>query len=218
LEKRIRKPNRLREYDYSREGIYFITICTHNREPILSEIVRQPLAGGETLPLRRCDDDEWKNAGGWFPVLFSGARFCADPVSKFELTPVPHLQSAGCIVQEYLNHLHEKYPAIYVDDYVIMPNHIHVLLGIRGNFENENGTGNSIGTGNPSPTTTALGNVIGWFKYQTTKEINKILGTTGMRIWQRSYYDHIIRSDEDYWHIRQYIEENPARWVEKYNG
>ena len=167
------------------------------------------LTGGETPPLRRYDDVR-ENVGDGFPVPFSGANFCADPVPKYEF--VPHLKPGGYIIQKYLDCLHEKYPAAYVDDYVIMPDHVHILLGIR----NHDGMGNPDGTGNPSPT--MLGNVIGWFKYQTTKEINAILGTTGTRIWQRSYYDHVIRGDEDYWNIRQYIEEYPTRWVEKYNG
>lgn len=210
----------MREYDYSRDGVYFITICTQNREPILSEIVAGDMilqeegffageenltggktpTGGETPPLRR-RDDERKNVGDGFPV------------PKYEV--VPHLKPGGYIVQKYLDCLHEKYPAAYVDDYVIMPDHVHILLGIRNpdGTGNPNGRGNPNGTGNPSPT--MLGNVIGWFKYQTTKEINAILGTTGTRIWQRSYYDHVIRGDEDYWNIRKYIEENPSRWVEK---
>ena len=169
LEKRIRKPNRLQGYDYSRDGVYFITICTQNRNPVLSDIVIDSV--GEGFPL-------------------------------------PHLKQAGNIVQEYFNHLHEKYPMVYVDYFMIMPDHVHVLLRVTNDNEIN-------GTGNPSPT---VGNVVGWFKYQTTKEINLISGTTGMRVWQRSYYDHVIRCDEDYWHIRQYIEENPIRWIEKMSG
>ena len=83
----------MREYDYSRDGVYFITICTQNREPILSEIVAGDMilqekgffageenltgektpTGGETPPLRRRDDDVRKTWGR------SGANFCADP-------------------------------------------------------------------------------------------------------------------------------------------
>lgn len=82
-----------------------------------------------------------------------------------------------------------------------MPNHIHLLLSIdRGS-----------GTGDPSPT---LGNVIGWYKYMATKRINEKAGTSGTRIFQRSYHDHVIRNEKDYRMIWNYIEGNPMRWME----
>lgn len=94
-----------------------------------------------------------------------------------------------------------KYPNVSVDHYVIMPNHIHLLLSFR----------QVQGTGNPSPT---LGNVIGWLKYQATKETNLAAGTVGQKIFQRSYHDHIIRNEKDYQRIWTYIDGNPARWKE----
>ena len=149
-----RKPNRLPEYDYSQNGAYFITICTHERRKILSTIV-----------------------GDGFPV------------------PKP----CGIIAEKFIAQISEKYPSVNVDRYVIMPDHIHLLL----RFELDNGTGN------PSPT---LGNVIGWYKYQVTKEINWQLKTQGDKFFQRSYYDHVIRNQKDYDEIWQYIENNPRKW------
>jgi len=75
-----------------------------------------------------------------------------------------------------------------------MPNHIHILLSIQRH-----------GRDDPAPT---IGNITGYFKYQTTKEIN-IPG-----FWQRSYHDHIIRDKQDYNRRWQYIDENPMRWKE----
>ena len=62
----------------------------------------------------------------------------------------------------------------------------------------------------PSPT---IGNVIGWYKYQTTKQINLICNTSGAQVFQRSYYDHVIRNQQDYNEIWQYIENNPTKWM-----
>ncbi|MBQ8741476.1 MAG: transposase [Clostridia bacterium] len=81
-----------------------------------------------------------------------------------------------------------------------MPNHIHILLVVK------NG-----GRGNPSPT---IDTAIGWFKYMTTKEINKTSNAQGRKIFQRSFNDHIIRGEQDYREIWQYIENNPIKWTD----
>ena len=155
-----RKPNRLCEYDYSTNGAYFVTICTHNRKKILSSIV-----GDES--------------------------------------PVP--KPIGIIAEEYIRQIQEKYSTISVDRYVIMPDHIHMLLRFDINT----------GTGNPSPT---LGNVIGWYKYQVTKLVNQKMNTHGEKLFQRSYYDHVIRNQQDYDEIWEYIENNPLKWVIQNRG
>ena len=149
-----RKINRLREYDYSTGGAYFVTICTQDRRKILSSIV-----------------------GDGFPVP----------------------QACGIIAEKYIAQISEKYPLIAVDKYVIMPDHIHLLLRFHWD----------LGTGNPSPT---LGNVIGWYKYQVTKQINLHTKTEGEKTFQRSYYDHVIRNQQDYDEIWQSIENNPRKW------
>lgn len=112
--------------------------------------------------------------------------------------PVP--KSCGKIAEEMIRQIPVKYPTVFVDQYVIMPDHIHMLLRIDC-FD---------GTGNPSPT---LGNIIGWYKYQVTKQINLQYGQQGEQIFQRSYYDHVIRNQQDYDEIWKYIENNPRKWL-----
>ena len=80
-----------------------------------------------------------------------------------------------------------------------MPNHIHLLLSVMKDD----------GRGNPSPT---VDTAMGWLKYQITKEINKLRGTPGEKLLQRSFFDHIIRNQDDYYEIYKYIYENPMRW------
>jgi len=151
-----RKANRLKEYDYSRPGAYFVTVCTEKRLKTLCDIV-----------------------GDGFPVP----------------------KEAGMIAENCIQEIPVRYPMVHVDRYVIMPNHIHLLVSI--DVIN--------GTGNPSPT---LGNVIGWFKYQVTKRVNEHVGSHGKRVFQRSYHDHVIRGEKDYRKIWEYIEDNPHRWKE----
>ena len=126
-------------------------------------------------------------------------------------SPVP--TPCGMIAEKLIAQIPEKYPTVSVDNFVIMPDHIHMLL----RFDCYSGTENPSptvdcrsGTGNPSPT---LGNVIGWYKYQVTKQINQQLNSESGRVFQRSYYDHVIRNQRDYDEIWQYIDNNPRKWL-----
>ena len=116
-----------------------------------------------------------------------------------EGSPLPHLLPYGKIASKWIEEIPQKYREISVDCYVIMPNHIHLLLSV--DCYN--------GRGNPSPTIVAA---IGWLKYQITAEINSLRGVVGEKVFQRSFYDHVVRNDDDYKEIYQYIMENPLRW------
>ena len=74
-----------------------------------------------------------------------------------------------------------------------------------------NGHGNHKGRGNPAPT---LGQIVAYFKYGTTKQINMIRNTPGARLWQRNYHEHVIRGEEDMGRVREYVVGNPALWKE----
>lgn len=67
----------------------------------------------------------------------------------------------------------------------------------------------NIGRGDPSPT---ISTVVGWFKFHSTKDINAVSNASGRKIFQRSFYDHIIRNQHDYDEVAKYIYENPMRW------
>ena len=152
-----RKSIRLKSYDYSSNGAYFVTICSHNRKKLFGEIV------------------------GGFP----NANVA--------------LNEKGEIINKIINSISDKYQSIKIDKYVIMPNHVHLIVIIENVI------------GNPSPPE-MLGNIIAWFKYQTTKEINQLQNITGAKLWQRSYHDHIIRNEHVYKNIWEYIDTNPLKW------
>ena len=107
------------------------------------------------------------------------------------------LTAEGTVVDACLRRLTDDEIGIFIDKYVIMPNHIHVIVCIDG----EKG-----GQGRPP-----LQRVIQRFKSISTR----LLWNRGhKKLWQRSYYDHVIRNEADYLRTWQYIDENPARWAE----
>ena len=109
------------------------------------------------------------------------------------------------IAEELIAQIPVKYPSVTVDKYVVMPDHIHLLLWFDW----------GLGTENPSPT---LGNVIGWYKYQVTKRADTQFNLNGTKLFQRSYYDHVIRNQQDYEEIWKYIDHNPRKWVLQKRG
>ena len=106
---------------------------------------------------------------------------------------LPH----GKIVEKYINQLNDFYESVKVEGYVIMPNHIHIML-----FVSENGTPR---TSSPTKQTSAASQFVSTFKRFCNKDYGK-------NIWQRGFYDHIIRNHEDYEEHVKYIYENPTRW------
>ncbi len=156
-----RKPTRLQNYDYSSDGGYFITICTHNRKCILSDIV----------------------GDGVYDI------------------PQINLTEYGKILEKYIVFMSTKYDNISIDKYVIMPNHIHLIIKI----ENKSHIGMSQA---PYPTANAIiPKFISLFKRYCNREI-------GNNIFQRSFHDHIIRGEQDYLKIWSYIDTNPQKWNE----
>lgn len=153
-----RKQIRLPEYDYSAPGAYFVTICTHDRRCILSDIRR------------------------------------GDPCGR----PSPVLTEYGEIVEQCVKQT-EKLYGVQIEPYVIMPNHIHFICIIE----------HARATARVAPT---LGRIVGALKSLAANQCRKA-GLNGS-LWQRGYYEHVIRNENDHREIWQYIDENPARWAE----
>jgi len=152
-----RKTPRLQGFDYNSVGVYFITICTKDRQCILSRIVG------------------------------TGVLDC----------PQVKLTKYGEIAKKYIQQLNDFYDHISVESYVIMPNHIHILLFVKENGQSR--------TPVPTRANSAFSQFISTFKRFCNKEY-------GENIWQARAYDHIIRNREDYEEHLRYIYENPIRW------
>lgn len=162
-----RKVLRLKEYDYSQAGYYFVTICTHNRQKILSEVV----------------DGSHDIVGG-----------------GFHATPHTVLTPIGEEIIKTIEYMNNQYSGVFYN-YVTMPNHVHMLIVLHGN--------QSGGYGNPP-----LQKIVGTFKSFTNRRYNELNKTKNLILWQRNYYEHIIRNEIEYQKIYEYIETNPIKWVD----
>jgi REP element-mobilizing transposase RayT len=133
------------------------------------------------------------------------------------------LSRAGEIVRCEWIALVERFARLVLDEFVIMPNHLHGVLGFVGQAGGASPSPTTANTttkpreasldpkggASPSPT---LFDVIGAFKSISTIKVNKLLGRRGVPLWQRSYYEHIVRTGEDLRKIQRYISENPLMW------
>ena len=104
----------------------------------------------------------------------------------------------GEIVSKQWYSLPESVSGLELDEMVIMPNHLHGILMFPDT--------------QPPNSVKTLGQVIAYLKYLTTKTINQIQNTAGYPVWQRNYYEHIIRNEQELFLIQQYILDNPVQW------
>lgn len=135
-----------------------------------------------------------------------------------------HLNEMGEIVHNEFKKTSEIRKNIEIDCFVVMPNHIHGIViinhvgayGIRPNhiFTNHIHTPPIKLHKNFKSPSNNLGSMVRGYKSAVTRQINKYQNTTDVRIWQRNYHEHIIRNKQSYYHIREYIFQNPKRWKE----
>jgi REP element-mobilizing transposase RayT len=173
---------RLPGYDYARPGAYFVTTCTHGGESVFGEIVE-----GEVL-----------------------------------------LNEAGRIVQEEWARSASIRREIALDEFVIMPNHVHGIVFIKQCDVGATGRRCRVvfparsplhrsplragEVGRPGPGPRSLASFVAGFKSAATKRINVLRRTPGLAVWQRNYYEHIIRDQDDLRRIRPYVTDNPLAW------
>lgn len=111
---------------------------------------------------------------------------------------------AGRMIADTTNAFQERYPQVTMDSFVIMPNHVHMLIGLNLDIHLE------------APSLSLI-DAVHWWKTQTTVKYIAGVKTFGWKrfdghLWQEGYHDHIVRNDRDLETLRVYIAENPARW------
>ena len=153
-----RRSIRLQGYDYSQAGMYFVTLCTRNRECLFGEIV------DETM----------------------------------RLNPV------GQIVTDSWTWLAQRYEHVELDEWVVMPNHLHGIVVINDHCKG----------GSRTAPTTPIGRLIGAYKTVSTKQANTFRQTPGLLLWQRNYWERIVRDEAELLSIQEYICNNPAQWAQ----
>ena len=156
---------RLKDYDYSQAGAYFVTICTHNKECIFGKVVNGEMVSNE---YGRVVEEEWAKTA-------------------------------------------EIRKKVALDVSVVMPNHFHGILVI---VDKCRGTVHRAPTLEQfaKPTSGSLPTIVRYFKSAVTRRINDPRGTPYMAVWQRNYYEHVIRNEDDLDEIREYIVNNPLKW------
>lgn len=162
---------RLRNYDYSTAGAYFVTICTQERECLFGDIVD----GGMKL-------------------------------NEF-----------GQIVQSIWHDLPARFPDIQLGEFIVMPNHVHGIIIIIHRNNNPVGAIHELTLRHNERRQMLLPNIIGYFKMNTAKRINQLRDLRGMPVWQRNYYDRVIRNDQEFNQTRQYIIDNAKNWEKDEN-
>jgi len=173
-DKHNRKSIRLKDYDYSQLGAYFVTICTCNKECLFGDVVD----------------------------------------GKMELSEI------GTIADNCWNDIPNHFQNVSSDYFVVMPNHIHGIINIVGAKHSHLMSTDKISTlpANASPLrpngtdSGSLGAIIQNFKSVTTRKINRILKRRDIPLWQRNYYEHVVRNNDDLNEIREYIINNPLKW------
>ncbi len=174
-----RRSIRLKGYDYTQPGAYFVTICTHDWACLFGDVVDGKM----------------------------------------------RLNAFGEIVHQCWLAIPQHFSPVTLDEFVIMPNHVHGIIGIMDAEPVANPT---VGATHASPLRwplphqssprprgpqrQSIGAIVGSFKSAVTKRINAHRGTPGAPIWQRNYFEHIIRDAASLDRIRRYIAENPLRW------
>lgn len=175
-----RKLNRLKGYDYSNNNLYFVTNCVKNNLCCLGNVIS--VGTGRDLSVHYTENNHSENH---YSLI------------KYQM----ELNSFGLIVEEKINWLMIQYPYVGIHNYVIMPNHFHVILEIDGlTMKNE---GIKI---------KSLSSLMGALKSTSSKQIHD-LGFEDFA-WHRSFHDHIIRSEKSYQNISNYIDSNPQKWSE----
>jgi REP element-mobilizing transposase RayT len=187
-----RRSIRLKGYDYTSPGAYFVTICVRGGECLLGEVVD----GKMQL-------NEW-----------------------------------GRVVGYYWGRMPRHFPHVELDAWVVMPNHVHGIIVITdrptGRGEASLTTRSLPESAPPGPVSSpakpvsgdasplrptgassgSLGAIVGNFKSVTTRRINRMRKTPGMPVWQRNYWEHIVRDGKSLNRIREYIRTNAARWAD----
>jgi REP element-mobilizing transposase RayT len=163
-----RKSIRLKDYDYSQTGGYFVTICTKNRQCVFGEIIEGQMV----------------------------------------------LNDAGWMVQRVWDEIPGNYPGIETDVFIVMPDHIHGIIIIVGA-----GPCACPVEGQPRgiAPTMSLPDIVNRFKTMTTKRYTDGVKQCGWRsypgrLWQRNYFDRVIRNEKELDQIREYIFDNPEKW------
>jgi putative transposase len=178
---------RLRGFDYAKNGAYFITIITKNRICLFGEITHCGAVETGLRPVSITDPTETHKS--------------TDPTETISfdiLIPKMIISDAGKIVSDCWYDLPKHYNNIILDEFILMPNHIHGIIKIQNRNDGNIKHG--------------LSEFMRAFKSFSSRRINEINGRVKNEIWQSRFYDHVIRSEDELSRIQIYIRNNVFNW------
>jgi putative transposase len=158
----------------------------------------------------RLEGYDYSQAGAYFVTVCVKDHACLfGDVEQGEMI----LNEYGHVVTKCWYDLTNHYAGITLDAFIVMPNHIHCIIVIN----NDVGAGLNINVGagfKPAPTDKrhGLSEIVRAFKTFSSRYINQIRNTPGIPVWQRNYYEHVIRTEKEFNQIREYIVNNPIQW------
>jgi len=153
----------------------------------------------------RLDNFDYASAGAYFITIVTKGRKCLfGDIVDGEL----RLNDWGQIVQDEWEMSAQIREEIELDAFVVMPNHVHAIVAIS----DRRGRATGRSPLQSGPAKRSLGAFVGGFKSVVTRSINELRGSPGTPVWQRNYFEHIIRDENSLHRIREYILNNPARW------
>ena len=162
----------------------------------------------EELPKRksiRLKEYDYNTTGAYFITFCTHNRkhllSKINGVGATHESPVTVLTESGQIVNDIIKHIPERF-SCHIDKYVIMPNHVHLIVSVNGETRAIRES--------PLRPHSNLSKMIGYIKMNASKQIRERFGE--VEVWQRGFYDHVIRNQTDYDDIYRYIENNPAQW------
>ena len=159
----------------------------------------------------RLPDLDYTEPGAYFVTLCTRDRRCVFgevTVDGVRLTPI------GEIACDEWRRSADLRAEVQLDTFVVMPNHIHGIVVIRDGNPRDRRSPRAHGRAPLHRPGRSLGALIAGFKAAATSRINRLSGSPGAPVWQRNYYEHIIRNGEELARTREYIAGNPGRWAE----
>ena len=145
---------------------------------------------------------DYSQGGACFVTICAQHRRCLfGAVVRHQVSLTP----CGSIAKDTWQWLSQQYEYVTLDEWIVMPNHVHGIIVMDDDWR---------GGSRTAPTSRkTLGRLIGAFKTVSTKAINAVLRTPGTIVWQRNYYERIIRNAEELSQIRKYVADNPLQWA-----
>ena len=144
---------------------------------------------------------DYAQSGAYFVTLVSRNRLpLFGRISEGELL----LNDTGKSIADAWEWLAKRYPHVNLDEYVVMPNHFHGIIVLTNDGQ--------IGGHSNHIKKKPLGRLVAAFKTVTTKQINILQNTAGQPMWQRNFYEHVIRDEAELDRVRKYIADNPLNW------